>query len=62
MRYVSGRVIKDPSLPGVEPTERGEIYSAMCKVLAAIHSIDVEKAELQNFGKHGKLHVRVYTW
>ena len=53
MRYVNGRVIKDPTLPGVESAERREIYSAMCNVLAAIHSVDVEKAELQDFGKHG---------
>ena len=55
MRYVNGRVIKDPALPGVEPAERQEIYSAMCDVLAAIHSVDVEKAGLQDFGKHGML-------
>ena len=53
MRYVSGRVIKDPALPGVEPSERREIYNAMCRVLATIHSIDVEQAQLENFGKHG---------
>ena len=53
MRYVSGRVLKDPSLPGVEPAERREIYTAMCRVLAAIHDIDVKWANLENFGKHG---------
>ena len=54
MRYVNGRVLKDPALPGVEPAERREIYSALCRVLAAIHSVDIEKAQLQDFGKHGK--------
>ena len=53
MRYVNGRVLKDPALPGVEPAERREIYSAMCRVLADIHGMDIEKAQLQNFGKHG---------
>ena len=53
MRYVNGRVLKDPTLPGVEPAERWEIYSAMCRVLADIHRVNIEKAKLQDFGKHG---------
>ena len=55
MRYVNGRVLKDPTLPGVIPTERREIYSAMCRVLADIHHMDIEKAQLQDFGKHGTI-------
>ena len=32
-----------------------DIYSAMCNVLAAIHSVDIEKSNLTDFGKHGEL-------
>ena len=53
MRYVNGRVLKDPTLPGVEPAKRWEIYSAMCRVLADIHRVNIERAKLQDFGKHG---------
>ena len=55
MRYVNGRVLKDPTLPGVEPAERWEVYSAMCRVLADIHQVNIERAQLQDFGKHGTL-------
>ena len=53
MRYVNGRVLKDPALPGVSPAERHEIYSAMCRVLADIHRVDINRAQLEDFGKHG---------
>ena len=53
MRYVPGRVPKDPALPGMEPGERGQVYREMARVLAAIHTVDVERAGLTDFGKHG---------
>ena len=54
MRYVPGRIFKDPSLPEMEQEERREVYAEMCRVLAAIHSVDIEAAKLSDFGKHGK--------
>ena len=63
MKFVSGRVLKDPSLPGVTVKERGEIYNAMSQTLAAIHSVDVEKAGLQDFGKFGSYVSRqIHRW
>ena len=53
MGYVSGRVLKDPSLPGLLPQERGVVYHKLAEVLASIHSVDVEKANLMDFGKFG---------
>ena len=53
MEYVSGRVLKDPSLPGLHPQERGVVYHKLAEVLAAIHSVDIEKADLMDFGKFG---------
>ena len=53
MSYVRGRVLKDPSLPNLNSQERRAVYSEMCKVLAAIHGVDVERAKLTDFGKHG---------
>ena len=55
MEYVAGRVFEDPTLPGMETTERRDIYQAMVDVLCKIHDVDVAEVGLQNYGKHGKL-------
>lgn len=53
MKYVPGRVFKRPSLTELALEEREGFFSAMCKVLAAIHSVDVAKVGLEDFGKKG---------
>ncbi len=54
MGYVPGRVFKSPALAELAVEERRGFYSAMCEVLAAIHSVDVAKVGLEDFGKRGK--------
>ena len=54
MDYVPGRIFKSPSLFELSAEERGGFYTAMCEVLAAIHSVDIAKGGLQDFGKTGK--------
>lgn len=64
MEYIDGRVFQDPSLPGVEATERGKIYDAMGETLAALHSIDWQAAGLADFGKHSayvERQIRLWT-
>ena len=51
MNYVSGKIYKDPSLPGVDSETRSKIYKAMNKTIAKIHSVDVIKAGLSDYGK-----------
>ena len=51
MNYVSGKIYKDPSLPGVDSETRSKIYKAMNKTIAKIHSVDVQKAGLSDYGK-----------
>ena len=51
MDYVQGKIYKDPSLPGVNSETRKQIYSAMNRTIAKIHSVDVEKAGLSDYGK-----------
>ena len=51
MNYVSGKIYKDPSLPGVDSETRIKIYRAMNKTIAKIHSVDVIKAGLSDYGK-----------
>ena len=51
MDLVEGRVFVDPSLPGMAAGERGAIYAAMARTLAAIHRVDVEAVGLAGHGK-----------
>ncbi|XP_075034562.1 acyl-CoA dehydrogenase family member 10 isoform X2 [Mixophyes fleayi] len=54
MEYLTGRIFKDPSLPGLDAKQRGAIYTAMNKVLCKIHSVDIQKAGLEDYGKQGE--------
>ena len=60
MDHIEGRVFKDPSLPGMSANERQDIYQALCEVLCKIHSVDVSKAGLQEYGKHGEYYTCMY--
>uniref|UniRef100_A0A8D2JA34 Acyl-CoA dehydrogenase family member 10 n=1 Tax=Varanus komodoensis TaxID=61221 RepID=A0A8D2JA34_VARKO len=63
MDYCTGRIFKDPSLPELEPSQRGGIYSAMNRVLCQIHSVDIKAAGLEDYGKHGNyIQRQVQTW
>ena len=63
MDYVEGKIYKDPSLPGLSPEARSEVYSAMNRTIAQIHSVDVEKAGITDYGKHGDyVRRQVKTW
>ncbi|EQB77382.1 acyl-CoA dehydrogenase family member 10 [Camelus ferus] len=63
MEYCPGVIYKDPSLPGLEPSQRRAIYTAMNRVLCNIHSVDVKAAGLEDYGKHGDYIPRqVQTW
>ena len=42
MEYVEGRVFLDPTLPDLTPAQRGRVYDEANRVLAAIHSVDVD--------------------
>ncbi|AKC70301.1 phosphotransferase family protein [Pandoraea oxalativorans] len=53
MDFVDGRVLWDPSLPGMTATQRGEIYDEMNRVVAALHRVDYRAAGLTSFGKPG---------
>jgi aminoglycoside phosphotransferase (APT) family kinase protein len=54
MRYVPGRIFWDPSLPDVASAdERRAIYRELVRVLAAIHTVDVNAVGLADYGKTG---------
>jgi aminoglycoside phosphotransferase (APT) family kinase protein len=53
MQYVRGRVFLAPDLPQLSRQERCAVYSEMNRVLAAIHSVDLDAAGLDDYGKKG---------
>ncbi len=54
MKYVDGRVLWDPALPGFDPSERTAHYDEINRVIAALHSVDYQTAGLGDFGKAGQ--------
>lgn len=53
MEFKQGRVLWDQSLPGMTPVERAAIYDEMNRVMAALHSVDIAKQGLTDYGKAG---------
>lgn len=53
MEFIDGRVFWDPSLPDLTVAQRASIYDEMNRVLAELHSIDVEVVGLSDYGKPG---------
>ncbi len=54
MEYLEGRIFWDPSLPEVSSNaERTAIYDEMNRVLAALHTVDIDAVGLRDFGAPG---------
>ncbi|MDR2853260.1 MAG: phosphotransferase [Burkholderiaceae bacterium] len=53
MQFMPGRILWDPSLPGLSNAERGAIYDEMNRVMAALHTVDYAKHGLADYGKSG---------
>jgi len=51
MDYVEGRVLTDPTLPGLGSDERRATYDELNRVMAALHSVDFTAAGLADMGK-----------
>jgi acyl-CoA dehydrogenase len=63
MDFLSGRVLVDQSLPGMEAAERGAIYREMNRVIAALHAVDVNAVGLADYGRPGNYVARqVARW
>jgi aminoglycoside phosphotransferase (APT) family kinase protein len=58
MRYVPGRVIADPRLPGFAPAERTALFDDLARVLAALHTVDPASVGLADFGRPGNYYTR----
>jgi aminoglycoside phosphotransferase (APT) family kinase protein len=53
MAHVEGRVLWDPTLPGMQPAERRAIFDDMNRVVATLHGIDVQRVGLGDYGRSG---------
>ncbi|HEY9096291.1 MAG TPA: phosphotransferase, partial [Hydrogenophaga sp.] len=53
MDHVEGRILWDPTLPGMTPAERGAHYDEMNRVMAALHSVDPAAIGLADYGRPG---------
>ena len=63
MEMARGRPYADGALPDFDPPTRGRMYAQLVDVLADLHAIDPEKAELSDFGRPGNYFERqVARW
>ncbi|SFM58029.1 phosphotransferase family protein [Shimia aestuarii] len=53
MDHVAGRQFDDPRLPDLDPEARGRVFDEMNRVLAAIHSVDIDAVGLSDYGPEG---------
>lgn len=53
MDYVQGRVLWDPTLPGMASGERRAIYDEVNRVIARLHRVDYAAIGLADYGKPG---------
>jgi aminoglycoside phosphotransferase (APT) family kinase protein len=53
MDYVEGRVLWDPSLPGIEASQRRAYFDELNRVIAAMHCVDPVAVGLGEYGKPG---------
>ena len=63
MDCVHGRVITDPTIPGLAPPERGAIYGSLNETLARLHTVDWRSLGLADFGRPGSYFTRqIHRW
>jgi aminoglycoside phosphotransferase (APT) family kinase protein len=58
MEMVEGRLFTELLLPSLTPEERGAIYRDMARVMASLHSVDVDAVGLTEFGRPGNYYER----
>ncbi|MGQ0700551.1 MAG: phosphotransferase [Panacagrimonas sp.] len=50
-RFVEGRILWDPALPGMTRDERAAIFDEMNRVAAALHRVDYRQRGLSDYGR-----------
>ena len=63
MEYIDGRVLWDPAMPELSNEARASHYQEMNRVLATLHSIDIDEADLGDFGRPaGYIERQIALW
>ena len=60
MEFCDGRTFWDAAIPEMPRAERALVYEEMVSVLARLHSVDVQKSGLSDFGKAGNYFARQF--
>jgi aminoglycoside phosphotransferase (APT) family kinase protein len=58
MQHVRGKIYWDPTLPELNNSQRQATYMEMCRVLSALHQVDIESVDLVDFGRPGDYFAR----
>jgi aminoglycoside phosphotransferase (APT) family kinase protein len=58
MEHVEGRIFWEQSLPGASVAERAALYDEMNRIIARLHTVDIERAGLADYGKTGNYFAR----
>jgi aminoglycoside phosphotransferase (APT) family kinase protein len=58
MEHVRGDIYWDPTLPELSKSQRRASYLEMCRVLAALHQVDIDAVGLGDFGRPGDYFAR----
>jgi aminoglycoside phosphotransferase (APT) family kinase protein len=63
MEFLDGRIIEDPSIPGVSPQHRSAMWSDAIRTLAKLHAIDPATVGLADLGRpSGFFNRQLKTW
>ncbi len=63
MEYVQGRVLWDPTMPGMTRAQRAAHYDELNRVIAALHNVDFAAVGLADYGRHGQyLERQIARW
>jgi len=60
MEYLDGRTFWDPLIPELTNEDRKLVYDEMCRVLAAIHRVDIIATGLDDYGRPGNYYERQF--
>ena len=58
MQFVPGNIYWDPTLPDLSKHQRHAVYMQMCRVLSALHQVDINAVGLSDYGKPGDYFAR----
>lgn len=63
MEYVDGRVLWNPALPEIDKSQRRAYYDAMTDTLVRLHSLDIDKHGLSDYGRpQGYIERQINLW